>query len=133
MAVRAVALREDLQVEADTGDVRPLLARAGCCVAPYPHGTAPGHWLLEALAMGAPVVATPEAIAGLEVTDGEELLIASDPDGFANDVRRLMRDIELREKISRNARRRVLAAFSWEVVGNQLIEAWRTAGARSRR
>ena len=43
-----------------------LLARAGCCVAPFPHGTAPGHWLLEALAMGAPVVATPEAVAGLD-------------------------------------------------------------------
>jgi glycosyltransferase involved in cell wall biosynthesis len=84
--------------------------------------------------MGTPVVATPQAIGGLEVEDGEDLLIASDPDGFANDVRRLMRDHELREKISRNARRRIVADCSWEVVGMQLVEAWRTAaGARSRR
>jgi len=45
--------------------------------------------ILEAWARGVPVVATPAAAAGLDVRDGEELLIASDPRGFAAAIHRL--------------------------------------------
>jgi len=51
--------------------------------------------ILEAWARGVPVVATPEAAAGLDASDGEELLIASDPRGFATAIRRLHADASL--------------------------------------
>jgi glycosyltransferase involved in cell wall biosynthesis len=134
MAVRAVAQREGLQLVEELEDARPLLARATCLIAPNVPGSSAGHWILEALAMGTPVVATPHGLGGLPVQDGQDLLVAADPEDFANDCRRLMRDHELREKISRNARRRAETAFAWPVVGKQLVETWRAAaGARSRK
>jgi glycosyltransferase involved in cell wall biosynthesis len=48
--------------------------------------------ILEAWARGVPVVATPEAAAGLDATDGRELLIAADPPGFARAILRLHAD-----------------------------------------
>lgn len=48
--------------------------------------------ILEAWARGVPVVATPEAAAGLDATDGKELLIAADPLGFARAIRHLHGD-----------------------------------------
>ena len=51
--------------------------------------------ILESWARGVPVVATPEAAAGLDASDGEELLIAPDPHGFATAIRRLHADASL--------------------------------------
>src|SRR6185369_7001352 len=48
--------------------------------------------ILEAWARGVPVVATPQAAAGLEASHEEELLIAADPGGFARAIRRLHAD-----------------------------------------
>ena len=48
--------------------------------------------ILEAWARGLPVVATPQAAAGLDASDGGELLIAADGPGFAAAVERLHRD-----------------------------------------
>lgn len=48
--------------------------------------------ILEAWARGVPVVATPQAAAGLDARDGRELLIAQDPPGFASAIGRLHAD-----------------------------------------
>jgi glycosyl transferase family 1 len=48
--------------------------------------------ILEAWARGVPVVATPQAAAGLDARDGRELLIAPDPPGFASAIGRLHAD-----------------------------------------
>ncbi|MFY9826990.1 MAG: glycosyltransferase family 4 protein, partial [Thermoanaerobaculia bacterium] len=48
--------------------------------------------ILEAWARGVPVVATPAALAGLEVEDGREALVAREPRDFAAAIRRLRDD-----------------------------------------
>lgn len=55
--------------------------------------------ILEAWARGVPVVALPEAAAGLEAIDGRELLLARDPDQFATALVRLQEDPELRARL----------------------------------
>lgn len=48
--------------------------------------------VLEAWACGVPVVGTPAALAGLEVTERREALIAQEPQGFAGALSRLHRE-----------------------------------------
>ncbi len=48
--------------------------------------------LIEALAYGLPVVATPRAAAGLEVRDGEHCLVADGAEAFAAALVRVLRD-----------------------------------------
>lgn len=61
--------------------------------------------VLEAWARGIPVVGTPAALAGLEVEDGEEALVARDSRGFARALARLHGEPGLRERIVEGGRR----------------------------
>ena len=60
----------------------PTRARA-CAVVPLLRGGGTPLKLVEALAYGLPVVATPRAVAGLDVRDGEHCLLADGADAFA--------------------------------------------------
>lgn len=61
--------------------------------------------ILEAWARGVPVVATPAALAGLEVEDGREALVARDPREFAAAIARLQRDPGLAASLVEAGRR----------------------------
>ena len=75
--------------------------------------------ILEAMALGTPVVATSKGAEGLEVTPGHDILIADDPSGFAAGVARLLKDATLRQKLSVNGRKLVEARYDWAVLGQQ--------------
>ncbi len=64
-------------------DLRATYARASCAVVPLLQGGGTPLKLIEALAYGLPVVATPRAVAGLEVRDGEHCLVADGAEAFA--------------------------------------------------
>ena len=61
-------------------DVRPFLAHADIAIAPLRVARGTQNKVLEAMAMGRPVVATPEAFEGLRAVPGQDLLVCTDPD-----------------------------------------------------
>jgi glycosyltransferase involved in cell wall biosynthesis len=63
--------------------------------------------IFEAMAMGKAVVSTRVGAEGLPVTDGENVLLADEPEEFASAVIRLLRDKALRDKLGTAARRLV--------------------------
>jgi glycosyltransferase involved in cell wall biosynthesis len=69
--------------------------------------------ILEAFAAGVPVVSTPLGAAGLEVVDGEHLLLAEDPGALAAATLRLIEDDDLAERLARQARSLVLERYDW--------------------
>jgi glycosyltransferase involved in cell wall biosynthesis len=95
-------------------DIRPKLAGSAALVVPLRIGGGTRLKILEAMALGAPVVSTSLGAAGLGVTHEETALVADDPEEFAECVLRLMRDSELRAKISRNGREYVVSKFGWQ-------------------
>jgi glycosyltransferase involved in cell wall biosynthesis len=102
-------------------DLRAVYAGVRCVVVPLLHGGGTPLKLIEALAYGVPVVATPRAAAGLQVRDGEHCLIAEGPDAFAAALLRT-----LREDLSELARAgRALAAerYSIEALGRILASS----------
>jgi len=99
-------------------DLRDYLARAAIAVAPIIYGTGIQNKVLEAMALGTPVVATPQAVAGLHVHDGENVLIAGDAASFARAVIALLNEPELRKRIGLAGRKYVEAHNDWdEIVG----------------
>jgi glycosyltransferase involved in cell wall biosynthesis len=66
--------------------------QARCAVAPLLQGGGTPLKLIEALAYGLPVIATPRAVAGLQLRDGEECLVASGGQAFAEALTRVLRD-----------------------------------------
>jgi polysaccharide biosynthesis protein PslH len=73
-------------------DLRDAYANASCAVVPLLEGGGTPLKLIEALAYGLPVVATPRAAAGLRLRDGEHCLIAGDAHAFAAALVRVLRD-----------------------------------------
>jgi glycosyltransferase involved in cell wall biosynthesis len=95
-------------------DIRPYLAKASVCVAPLRLAKGVQNKILEAMAMGVPVVATSAANRGIDAGDQQEIIIADDPKAFAAATVRLLRENNLRESIAANAKRFVAQKFCWE-------------------
>ena len=114
-------------------DIRPTVASAWICVVPLRIGGGTRLKILEAMALGTPVIATRKGAEGLDVTPEENILIADDPADFASQTIRLLRDPALRKRLAENARRLVEAKYSWRAIGerfNQLVESVVRAGKR---
>ena len=77
----------------------PELARADLVVVPVRYGSGTRVKILEAFAHRIPVVSTTIGAEGLGAADGVHLLVADDPDAFADRCARLLTDGDLRERL----------------------------------
>lgn len=100
-------------------DVRPAVAVAWACVVPLRVGGGTRVKILEAMALGTPVVATSKGAEGLAVTSGDDILIADDPEEFAAQTSRLLGDPALRGRLSAAGRRLVEERYGWSAIGAQ--------------
>jgi glycosyltransferase involved in cell wall biosynthesis len=100
-------------------DIRPHFARGDLAVIPLNVGSGTRIKAFEAMAMGRPVVSTTIGVEGLDVIDGQHLLIADDALTFAAAIARLLEDPTLRQTLATNARSLVEQRFSWAHVARQ--------------
>jgi glycosyltransferase involved in cell wall biosynthesis len=101
-------------------DVRPAVAQSQVCVVPLLIGGGTRLKILEAMALGTPVVTTSKGAEGLEVTPGDDILIADEPAEFADATLRLLGDQALRAKLAANGRKLVRERYSWDQIGKKL-------------
>ena len=83
--------------------------------------------IIEAWARGIPVVATPEAVRGLEAGDGREFLLARDGHEFANAIRRLNEEAGLRKQLTEAGRNMVATRHDPARIVTLLEETYQTA------
>jgi len=101
-------------------DVRPFLARAGGVVVPLRMGSGTRLKVLEALAMGRPVVSTSLGCEGIDAHHGEHLLVADDPDSIAAAVLGILADVERGRQLGARGRALVEAHYGWDSVARRL-------------
>ena len=95
-------------------DVRPYLAEAAVAVVPLHIARGVQNKVLEAMAMGKAIVASPEPIVGLAVEPGVHLLRAADADEWVSHVTTLLDDAPLRADMGLAAQAYVTANHRWE-------------------
>jgi glycosyl transferase family 1 len=83
--------------------------------------------ILEAWARGVPVVATPAALAGLEVEDGREALVAREPREFAAAIRRLHAEPGLAAQLVEEGRRARRERHDPQGIARRLMEEYERA------
>jgi glycosyltransferase involved in cell wall biosynthesis len=95
-------------------DLQPWLDRCRVSVAPLRYGAGVKGKVNQAMAHGLPVVATPTAVEGMHLVDGEDVLVAADAGTFARSVLRLHDDEALWTRIAANGRDNVARHFSMD-------------------
>jgi len=114
-AVRALADLPGVTVTGWVADVRPFLAHAAVAVAPMRIARGIQNKVLEALAMGRPVVVTAGALEGIEAEPGRDLLLADTEAAFARACIRLAGPGSAAEaaSLAAAARALVMARYDW--------------------
>jgi glycosyltransferase involved in cell wall biosynthesis len=84
---------------------------------------------LEAMAMGTPVVTTPQTSTALLAREGEHLLIGESADDFAAQVINLLNNRDLAAQIGAAGRRYVEAHHDWNHLAARLEEVYRRAAS----
>jgi len=95
-------------------DIRAYVSKAAVCVVPLRIAMGVQNKILEAMAMGVPVVATSAANRGINATHEREILVADEPESFAAATTRLLTDQSLRDAIRENAKQFIDQNFRWE-------------------
>lgn len=80
-------------------DIRPFVWESAAFISPLRGGTGMKNKLLNAMAMGKPIVATPTSADGLGITDGQEMLLAESDAAFANAVGRVLDEPALAKRL----------------------------------
>lgn len=110
ISIKGVKLHENVP------EALPYFRKADVLVVPLRYGAGTRIKILEAMAAGLSVVTTPKGCEGIDVKHGEHLMIAGSPDSFASAVQRLLKDVALRNTVTKNARSLVEKKFSWEML-----------------
>jgi sugar transferase (PEP-CTERM/EpsH1 system associated) len=103
-----------VSLAADVPDVRVYLRQSAAVVVPLRIARGVQNKLLEALAAGKAVIASPQALAGVNARPGHDLLCASSPEDWAEATVRALDDATLRRRLGGNARRFVEEHHDWE-------------------
>jgi glycosyltransferase involved in cell wall biosynthesis len=115
---------DSIRVTGRVPDVRPYLARASAFVSPLRLGAGIKNKVLEALAMGCPVVATPISLDGIAVSDGQDA-IRTDGAEMVEAIVRLLDDADLRTTLSINGRKLIEARYSWDHIAQQYEDLYK--------
>lgn len=104
--VRALAADAAVTVIGGVDSVEPCYERADIVVAPIRFGGGTRIKILEALALGRPVVSTRIGAEGLDLLADRDILIADSPADFANACVRLAENATLRCQLAQAGRKR---------------------------
>lgn len=107
-----------IEITGSVPDVRPYLAQATAFVSPLQIGAGIKNKVLEALAMGIPVVASPISIEGIQAKDSEQVLIAN-IEKMPEKVIHLLQNRRLQKNLSQSGRSLIEAKYSWRSVADR--------------
>ena len=118
--VKTLGRQRGVIITGSVSDVRPYLASARVAIAPFRLARGVQNKVLEAMAMGLPVVGTSQAFQGIQATLADGIRIADDPKGFAQEVLTLLKDSEFHRRCSLQAREYVKRCHRWQEHGARL-------------
>jgi len=126
--VRALARHAEVIVTGSVADVRPFLAGAKVAVAPLRIARGVQNKVLEAMAMGLPVIGTSAAFQGMHATEADGIRIADEPEPFARAVVALLTNPTLQRRCALQSRQYVHGQHRWDDHGRRLGAVLQTIG-----
>jgi len=111
---------DSVSIAASVPDIREYAKRASLFIVPLFAGGGTRLKVLEAMAMGIPIVSTSIGAQGINYTDGVNVCIADDAKMFYEKVIYMLKEKEIAEAIASSARELVTSTYSWDSIGKKL-------------
>ncbi len=105
-------------------DLTPFYQRAHVAIAPLRSGGGSRLKILEAMALGRPVVSSRVGCEGLVLKEGKDLFIADEPGDFARQILHLLDNRESWRSMVNTARQTVASSYDWNLVVQGLLDAY---------
>ncbi|WP_341643598.1 TIGR03087 family PEP-CTERM/XrtA system glycosyltransferase [Thauera sp. SDU_THAU2] len=112
-AVQKLGERAGITVTGSVPDVRPYILRSAAMVAPLNIARGTQNKILEAMAMGVPVVSSRIAAGGVDAVAGEHLLVADSAQEYAEAIASIIEQPAERDRLARAGRERMLSHHAW--------------------
>ncbi len=122
--VRALGENRLITVTGTVEDIRPFLWTATVAVVPLIYGAGIQNKILEAMAVGTPVVTTPKALSSLRLTPGKDVLVADTVDEFSSKVLSLLENPVLQHSIGDAGLDYVRKNHHWDDIVTELIDVY---------
>lgn len=103
-------------------DIRPYIWQASVFISPLQIGTGMKNKVLQAMAMGKAIVASPLDVQGIQAEDGKHVILAGNPDEFVKHINALLLNKQKRDELGFNARELVEKNHTLERKCNQFID-----------
>lgn len=113
-------VNEYIEITGFVPDISEMYQDADVVIAPLRFGAGTQNKVLEALAMGVPVVCTDIGFKGLEIESGQGVLHAANDEQFINHVKFLLESKLVREEIGQKGLELARTKFSWDGISKQL-------------
>jgi glycosyltransferase involved in cell wall biosynthesis len=126
-AVRALATRPGVTLAADAPAMAPEIASGAVTIIPMRSGSGLQNKVLEAMAVGTPVVTTPQVAAALCVRDGEHVLLGTTETELAAAATALLGDPARAARMARAAHALVARHYAWNASAAAVEDAWAAA------
>lgn len=129
--LRRAARQAAVELAANPADLSALVRTARVAVAPVVYSVGIQNKVLEAMAVGVPVVGTASAAAGLEPSGRSAMRVADDPAAFAERVAELLGQQRTASELGRQGYQYVCAQHAWPDVARRFEVLYRASGARA--
>lgn len=108
----------NINVTGRVDDIRPYVQSGAVYIVPLRIGSGTRLKIFEAMGMGKAIVSTTLGAEGLPVTHGVDVLLADEPEQFARETIRVLRDRSLQGQLGAAARKLVEENYSWASVAD---------------
>lgn len=113
-AVKKLEELPGVTVTGSVPDVRPFILRSAAMVAPLNIARGTQNKILEAMAMGVPVVTSPAGAGGVDAENEAHFLVGDSPSTYADACLRIMNKPDERSRLSISGRERMLTHHDWQ-------------------
>jgi glycosyltransferase involved in cell wall biosynthesis len=122
--IKKLGLSRNIRVTGEVDDIRPFAWHSQVVIMPMRTGAGIKTKLLEACAMGRPIVTSQTAIAGLNIKDesSEPWVVALNVEDWVNAIKLLWSSQEIRRRFGRAARDYALRNHSWRQAAKKFVD-----------
>lgn len=121
-------MNPNIEITGWVAEVHPYLHAADVYVAPLRMGSGTRLKLLEAMAAGCAIIATPTAAAGLSDEARSHMVITHDPTAMVEAVQHLLATPTDRKVMGASARKYIRHTYDWSVLSPRLLDIYATIG-----